>query len=118
MHVAPLQVFNDADFDRLCIGEFHDAHGDVFEFGQLRRAVAPRPGHDLIGVLADGPHKQGREHSLCADGLGQLVERRFLEAAARVGCRLGEAEKRQVAILRLRLNCGGHGKTSFWVGRA
>jgi hypothetical protein len=35
----------------------------------LRRAVAPRPGHDFIGVLADGPHKQRRENALRADAV-------------------------------------------------
>jgi len=79
MHVAPLQVFDDANFDRLSIGEFHDAHRDIFESGQLRRAVAPRPGDDFIGVLVDRPDKQGREYALRADAVCLLWRSPFCD---------------------------------------
>ena len=84
MNFAPLQVFNDAGFEGLRIGEFHDAHGDGIESGKLRRAVAPRPGYDLVAV-AFGPNQERRKHALGSDGLGQFVERRFVKRAARVG---------------------------------
>ena len=66
VNIAPLQVLNDAGFEGLRIGEFHDAHRNGIESGQLRRAVAPRPGHDLITV-AFGPNEQRREHALSCE---------------------------------------------------
>ena len=84
VNIAPLQVFNDAGFECLRVGEFHDAHGNGIESGQLRRTVAPRPGYDLVAVTL-GPNQQGREHALGSDGLCQFVERRFVKCAARVG---------------------------------
>ena len=73
MHIAPLQVLNDAGFEGLRVGEFHDAHGNGIESGQLRRAVAPRPGYDLVAV-ALGPNQEGREHALTANRICEFVE--------------------------------------------
>ena len=114
MHVAALEVLDNAGFECLGIGQFDDADGRGFESGQLRRAIAPRSGDDLE-VLAHGPHNERREDALRFDGLGQFAKRRLIEAAARVGCRLSEAHKRQVAILGLRLNCGCHGDSPYVV---
>ena len=63
MHVAALQVFNDAGFEGLGVGQFDDADRRGFESGQLRRAVAPRSGDDLE-VLAHGPHDAGAKARL------------------------------------------------------
>jgi hypothetical protein len=85
MHVAALEVFNNAGFEGLSVGQFDDADRRGFESGQLRRAIAPRSGHDLE-VLAHGPHDEGRKDALRFDGLGQFAKRRLIEIAARVGC--------------------------------
>jgi hypothetical protein len=63
MHIAPLQVLNDAGFERLGVGQFDDADRCGFESGQLRRAIAPRSGNDLE-VLADRPHDKRRKDAL------------------------------------------------------
>jgi hypothetical protein len=76
MHVAALEVFDDAGFEGLGVGQFDDADGCGLESGQLRRAVAPRSGHDLE-VLSYGPHDEGRKDALRLDGLGLLFRRPF-----------------------------------------
>ena len=50
MHIAPLQVLDDAGFEGLRIGQFDDADRHGFESGQLRRAIAPRSGYDFEAV--------------------------------------------------------------------
>ena len=66
MHVTALEVFNDAGFKRLGVGQFDDADRRGFESGQLRRTVAPRSGHDLE-VMVHGPHDKRRENALRFD---------------------------------------------------
>ena len=72
MNVAPLQVLNDAGFEGLRVGQFHDAHRNGIESGELRRAVAPRPGYDFVAV-AFGPNQERRKHALSSNGLGEFV---------------------------------------------
>ena len=55
MHVAALQVFDDAGFECLSIGQFDDADRRGFKSSQLRRTIAPRSGNDLE-VMVHGPH--------------------------------------------------------------
>jgi hypothetical protein len=66
MHITPLQVLDDAGFERLGVGQFDDADRRGFKSGQLRRAIAPRSGHDLE-VLAHGPHDKRRKNALRFD---------------------------------------------------
>ena len=66
--------------------------GTVALLGHLRGAVTPCSGDDLEAVLGERPHKQGRENALGADALGQFLQGRFLEDAARVGLRFIQRE--------------------------
>ena len=72
MHVAALEVLDNAGFECLGVGQFDDADRCGFESGQLRRAIAPRSGNDLE-VLAHGPHNERREDALRFEGLGQFA---------------------------------------------
>ena len=108
MYIPSLQVFDDAGLKSLGVAEFDDAYRRGFQPDNLRGPEAPGP-CDNLEMLADRAHNQGREDPLCSDALGQLIERRFIEFAAWIVCRLCQAFERKIAIL----GCGNHVRFSF-----
>ena len=108
MYIASLQIFNDAGFKSLGIAEFNDANRRSFESDNLGGAETPGP-CDNLEMLTDLANNQRREDALRLDALGQLSESCFIESAAGVACRLCQAFKRKIAILR----CGDHMNLSF-----
>ncbi len=73
MNVGANQVLHQSRFEGLGIGEVDDANGDGCGLGHLRGTITPRSGDDLEALLSDGTHKQGREHSLSANAVGQAL---------------------------------------------
>jgi hypothetical protein len=63
MHITALEIFNDAGFYRLGIGQFDDANGRGFKTGQMRCTIAARSG-DYLEVLSNGPHDKRRKNAL------------------------------------------------------
>jgi len=121
MHIAPLEVFDNGRFNRLCVRQFHDANRNRLLTGQLCRPIAPRSRNDLEGLRPLGPDEQRRKYALAANTVSLLFRRPFCcrtsrmalgrERSAFRATHNGSAERKRNRGIRVRESEGScHGQ--------
>ena len=93
--ILPLQIFNEGDHPALPVGHAHHQTGHFRKSCQLCGPQAAFSGDQLIASL-NSAHRQGLQHPMPADTLGQLRQRIFGKDRAGlvgVGRNGGEGQK-------------------------
>jgi hypothetical protein len=88
MHVGPLQIFDELEFEALGVAEFANGCRNAFPPREFRSTVAPRSGYELVTArfaARHRAHEDGLENAVLPDIVGKLGELGFIELAARIG---------------------------------
>ena len=113
VEVPALDIFEQRDLERVGIVQFPDDDGDFVQPRALRRAPATLTGDDLV-IATVRPDQDRLEYPARRDRLGQFVERRVVEHAARLaGLRRQRADRQHANARRRIVAASGR----YWLGR-